>query len=110
MATTWWLLIFGSSLVGAYYLSIKKYTALTNLGLQTLQALTAGIVYLAFHAAFYTEQYALTTEAKSKILFAGPASKSQLLLQNELMVPIVFVLILLTSGLLFSILSKPSAR
>lgn len=110
MATTWWLVIFGSSLVGAYHLSIKKFTALTNIGLQTIQAFCAGLIYFAFHAAFYTEQNISATVKKSTVLQAGTSLQSEFLFQNELMMPIVFVLILLTSGLLYSILSKPSAR
>lgn len=111
LVTTWWLIIFGSSLIHAYQLLLSRAKPIFNVSMQVIHAALSALVY-------FSTDFILSIDEKSDyavkewppVILGGVKSQSYLPIQEEIIAPILFLLMLLTSGLLYSILSKPSAR
>lgn len=108
----WWLIIFGINLWHAYELGNQKLGNTHRFSMQVSQAGMAALVYFSVQSIFIEvnlEPITATTEQLR--LQAGLASEFDILISNpNIIVPAAFVLSLATSGLLYSILSRPAAK
>ena len=112
LVTLWWLILFGSNLLHAYNLSNHNFTDGKRFGLQLAHAAVAALAYLGIDVFFTSrEPVNIAIEANpTELLAAIPQNVETLLSDTLIVVPAAFILSLVTSGLLFSILTHPSAK
>ena len=110
LVALWWLVIFGSNLWHAYILSNKRMANMNRFGLQIVHAALAAAVYLGMDLLSNTLK-PITLVGTTAEIHAGLSEKLDFALANsQLIVVVAFVLSLTTSGLLYSILSRPGAK
>jgi len=113
LVALWWLAIFGGNLLHVYKLSNTTFSNSEKFGLQLVHAAVAAGLFWAIDFAT-TPIKALTFSASKtnpEVLLAGISPQVHHLLTDvSVIVPAAFLLSLVTSGLLFSILSRPSAK
>lgn len=112
MVAFWWLVIFGNNLWHAYILSNQRLSSLTRFGFQFAHAFLAAAVYFgidSFNTGFNTNNLA---KASTPIYLQADIAQgvNHALANSDLIVVVAFVLSLTTSGLLYSILSRPGAK
>jgi hypothetical protein len=112
LVALWWLIIFGLNLWHAYQLSVKKLTSIRRFSLQFMHAALAAIVYFSIDIAFGNTQLPDAAQHQSSQLHlqAQTADFSGILTNSFVIVGAAFLLSIVTSGLLYSILSRPSAK
>lgn len=113
LVALWWLVIFGCNLLHAYNLSNYSFSNTKRFGLQVVHAAVAAGIYWAIDFALSPEKINEMGELASKqeVLHAGILPQVyHLLTDTTIVIPAAFILSLVTSGLLFSILTRPSAK
>ena len=113
LVALWWLVIFGCNLLHAYNLSNYSFSNTKRFSLQLVHAAVAAGIYWAID---FTVSPANKVEVAAKetvhvVLEAGILPRVYHLLNDTMViVPAAFILSLVTSGLLFSLLTRPSAK
>jgi hypothetical protein len=112
LVACWWLVIFGINLWHAYLLGNQKLKSTPRFAMQVSLAGVAALVYFGMQSLFIQTDIEPITAATGQLrLQAGLASELDVLISNpSIIVPVAFILSLATSGLLYSILSRPSAK
>lgn len=112
LVTLWWLIVFGSNLYHAYALSNYRFTDGKRFGIQMVHAAITALAYWGIDIYYSTtEKVELAATNTNKILQASiPSNVETLLTDTMVVVPAAFILSLVTSGLLFSILTHPSGK
>jgi len=113
LVALWWLVIFGCNLLHAYNLSNYSFSNTKRFGLQLVHAAVAAGMYWAidFTVSPVEKVTVATQETVHAVLEAGIMPRVYHLLNDTtVIVPAAFILSLVTSGLLFSILTRPSAK
>lgn len=113
LVALWWLIIFGCNLLHAYNLTNYSFGNSRRFGLQVVHAAVAAGVYwvIDFAVSPANKPDMAVNETTHTVLQAGLLPKVYHLLNDTwIVVPAAFILSLVTSGLLFSILSRPSAK
>lgn len=113
LVALWWLIIFGLNLWHSYKLSLIKLQSIKRFSLQFAHAVVAAAVYFTVDLAFGnpTLPEAVNHQTGKLHLQAQAVNNIDALLSNSLViVGAAFLLSLVTSGLLYSILSRPAAK
>jgi len=112
LVACWWLVIFGINLWHAYLLGNKKLKSTPRFIMQVSVASMASLVYFGVQRIFIQADLEPVIVATDQLrLQASLASELDVLISNpSIIVPAAFVLSLTTSGLLYSILSRPAAK
>lgn len=113
LVALWWLAIFGGNLLHVYKLSNSNYSNTRKFGLQLVHAgVAAGIFWAIDFAVSPAKSLAVSiNNTQPRFLYAGISpSVHDLLTDTTVIVPAAFLLSIITSGLLFSILSRPAAK
>lgn len=113
LVALWWLVIFGCNLLHAYNLSNYSFSNTKRFSLQLVHAAVAAGMYWAidFAVSPANKIEVAAKETVHVVLEAGILPGVYHLLNDTMViVPAAFILSLVTSGLLFSILTRPSAK
>ncbi len=115
LVAVWWLVLFGCNLLHAYKLANYKFTDGKRFGLQFTHAAMAAVVYWSIDT-FLILKPKNTTDLTADVISHAQLEANiytdavNLLSNTQLIIPAAFVLSLITGGLLFSILTRPSAK
>jgi hypothetical protein len=112
LVACWWLVIFGINLWHAYLLGNQRLKSTPRFMMQVSVAGIASMVYFGIQRVFIQADVdPIIADTAQLRLQASLASELDVLISNpSVIVPAAFVLSLATSGLLYSILSRPSAK
>ncbi len=113
LVALWWLIIFGLNLWHSYKLSLIRLQSIKRFSMQFAHAVVAAAVYFTIDLTFGNPELpeAINHQTGELHLQAQAATNLDALLSNSLViVGAAFLLSLVTSGLLYSILSRPAAK